>query len=224
MSNNPFTNNRFSFLSEDEPINKTEKKSNIYEPEKNSFTKPLRRDNDRRDANKHKKNANNFKSADKPVEFTFDKEMFPDLISSNANESNVDNTSTNFKDTLNTAVIEEEFTGLKPGWIEIYKNSESKQNIINHGDLTPHEIRMNKLTLIEDDPNYIMNRAIHFVMYNREKYITEYDDMYGEGAYYDKYVMPPVYGPEYDTEEEEVETYSDSYDDTEYSDNYDEYL
>jgi len=211
MSNNPFTNNRFNFLGADVPINKTEKKQKNYESEKKTFT----RDSDRRDNFKSKFRE---KDSKKPIEFNFQDEMFPDLVPSS--NKIIDNTSTNFKDTLNTAAIEEEFTGLKPGWIELYK--ESGKNVINHGALTSHEIRIKQLELLEDDPHYIMSKAIHFVMTNRNKYINEYDIMYGEGAYNEKFVMPEVYGPEYDTEEDEYETYSESYDDNDYSDVYDD--
>jgi hypothetical protein len=227
MSNNPFTNNRFNFLDTEKKsgIPKEKEKKNNNEFDKKMFLRDNdRRDNDRRDNDRRdndRRDKSNFKpkirekDIDKPKEFILDDEMFPELVSTiNKN----DNTSTNFKDMLNTEIIEEEFTGLKPGWIEIYKDKNTKEICYNNDLVTPDET-----DIIENDPNYIMNKAITFVLTNRNKYIIKYDEMYGEGAYYDKFVMDPVYGPEYDTEEEESEIYSDSYDEYEYSDVYDEF-
>jgi hypothetical protein len=234
MSINPFTNNRFNFLDNDKKsaLSKEKNKFN-YEENNNSFIKPSRRDNDRRDNDRRDNDRrdndrrSNFKSTNKenkskqPLEFVLDEEMFPDLVPVNNKEINAE--STKFKDMLNTEVIEEEFKGLKPGWIEFYKDKSTKQIIVNTGSLTPHEIRMNEKTLIEEDPNYIMNKTINFVLYNRQKTIREYDDINGEGTFYERFVMFPVYGPEYDTDEEESETQSDSYDDYDYSDINEEY-
>ena len=217
--NNPFTNNRFKSLdSESKPVLQKEKKNNVYDIDKNSFIKPYRRDNDRRDNDRNRRNnftsINKEKEVSKQAEFILEDEMFPDLVSTIDKAET--KTSTKFMDMLNTASIEEEFTGLKPGWIEICKNKETK-------GLTPYEIRMNQISLIEDNPNYIMNKAIEFVLNNREKHIQLYEDINGEGTFYERFVMSPIYGPEYDTDEEEIESHSDSYDDYEYSDVYDEY-
>jgi hypothetical protein len=240
MSNNPFTNNRFNFLDIDKKtISKKdkdkEKKNIVYESENNAFIKNPRRDNDRRDNDRRDNDRRDndrrdtFKSKSKfrekdsktPVEFIFQDEMFPDLVPS-SNEY-IENVSTNFKDTLNTVTIEDEFTGLKPGWIEIYKDKETKQMLITHAEITSYRIKINQLKYFENSPNYIMDKAINFVIANRNKYINYYDNMYGEGEYENKFVMPAIYGPEYDTEEEDCESYSESYDETEHSDVYDDY-
>jgi hypothetical protein len=233
MSANVFKNDRFNFSDNEMKPNASKERDksnnvyNVYNADTNSFIKSSKRDNDRRDNDRRDNDRRNqtkssFKGNEPPKsstkEFKFIDELFPELIAS-TNERE-DNTSTKFKDTLNTTVVEEEFTGLKPGWMEMYKSD--GKIAINYGDLTPNEIRRNELNAIEENPSFIMNKTINFVMRNREKHIYYYDLLNGDGSYNEKYVMSPVYGPEYDTEEEESDYHSDSYDDNECPELYDD--
>jgi hypothetical protein len=58
----------------------------------------------------------------------------------------------------------------------------------------------------EDDPNYIMFKVVEAMKKSWDLYEREYDAINGEGAYAEKFRLPPVYGPEYDTETEEDES------------------
>ena len=214
MSNNPFskskeTNNRFNFLQPIETHLKKEKKNiSTYNSKDNSFTKELNRRDDRRDDrrshNSFKNSSYSKKEESKPI-FDFTNENFPELISEKIDTIQQSKTLINFKDVLNTQIKQEiidEKDIINPGWVQITKSKINNKIILKHGIPTEYGVQLKKQEELENDLNYNMNRGIEKMKYRWEKYKSDYDNMNGEGAYDEKYTLPPVYGSEYDTEDE----------------------
>jgi len=107
----------------------------------------------------------------------------------------------NYKDVINKQnkkKLEDNDKVVFPGYVEItFKN---RQIIYNYGATTLYEKQMLAKEILENSPNYIMNKAIDGIKKNLERYKRDYDDIHGEGAYDDMYVLPPVYEPEYDSD------------------------
>ena len=98
------------------------------------------------------------------------------------------------------------------------KSKISNEIIWKYGPPTEYTIKLKKQEKLENNINYCMNKAIETMKVRWDKYEKEYDKIYGEGAYAEKYRLFPIYGPEYDTESEDEDEggnqYSyDSYDD-----------
>jgi hypothetical protein len=241
MSNNPFlkskesnnkSNNRFQFLEPDETDNKPKKERKViskYDSTDNSFTKPSIRRDDRRDDRRG--DYNNYKNRPTPqkqpepvkeVIIDLTTEFFPDLVPTKNETVNITQqpkSSLNFKDIVNTKIIPEtlpeEDEIINPGWVKISKSKTSNELIWKYGPSTEYEKKINKQEELENDINYCMNRSIETMKYRWAKYKEEYDELNGEGAYDEKFTLSPVYGSEYDTEDEE------EYDNNNY-DSYDE--
>ena len=104
---------------------------------------------------------------------------------------------------------------IRPGWVEISRTKTSNKVIYNIGPMIPNKFQIQKL---EKNPNYFMSKAIESMKYNWDKYKAEYDCINGEGAYDETYTLPPVYGAEYEYDDDDDDSYddeNDSYDDDE---------
>jgi len=231
MRSNPFLksknsdnklNSRFQFLEPDEtdnkPLKKEKKTSSKYDSTDNSFTKPaIRRDN-RRDHNNYR-NRQPLKQLEpiKEVKIDLTAEYFPVLVSTNTESANITQQSkpyVNFKDIVNTR-IEEEFANenniINPGWVQMSKSKTSNEIIWKYGPPTEYTFKLKKQEKQQNNINYCMNKAIETMKVNWDKYEQEYDEIYGEGAYDEKYSLSPVYGPEYDTESDDEDEGGDQY-------------
>jgi len=130
-------------------------------------------------------------------------ELMPnkEIIVNNYENMEVSPISTKFKDILNN-VIKPEIEGnkiqVRPGWIEISKIKTSGKIIYNYGSTIPNDIKKKQEEELENDPNYIMDKAVTIMQRNWDRYQIEYDIIHGDGAYNEMYVLPPVYGEEYD--------------------------
>jgi hypothetical protein len=115
----------------------------------------------------------------------------------------------NFKDILNTSVEDDNCkmyeTELEPGLLQIIK---TKDKILFKEGLVITDKQ------IEQTYNNMMNKSITKMIDNWENYEYNYDCMNGEGSYTEKFRMQPIYGTEYDTE-------NDSYEEDTKDDNYD---
>ena len=228
MSNNPFlkskeTNNRFNFLDDEdtnkssfkESSNKSNRKHIEYDASQNSFTQPSRpRDRDREPYRPNNRRNNDYKHrAREPspppvvVLDANDPTLFPELTPIKENTTTIFKESTNFKDIL-TNVIEDEkpkVNPIPPGWVQL--SLVNKKTVIEYGPKTSWMIKQEKEEEIQnqlyEDPNYIMFEAIEQMKKSWDRYEKEYDELHGEGAYTERFRLPPVYGPEYDTESEE---------------------
>jgi len=239
-------NSRFQFLDKEDAATDTKKEKimSAYDSSNNSFTKPSnnferpqnnrrddnrrddnRRDDNRRDDNRRDDNRRGFKPrALEPVkvpEIIFTPELFPELIhNSNNSQDNIE-TSTNFKDILNTQLepeIDPNKNNVEPGFVEI--TVVDNKFIMKHGPPTHSEIKMNANLERENNINYCMNNVVIALGKQWTKYKEEYDNLNGDGSYDELYCLPPVYGPEYDIDTDE-ET-SDEQQHSEYE-NYNDY-
>ena len=226
MSNNRFLqskeqhkSNRFNFLDSEEP------NKNLHNKDKdknNSFTKPSSKDNSaynnerysERNPKKYPpRNSNNqFREAKIApiIEFTVSDELFP-LLNHTVTPSK--NTSTNFKDALNhqTEIGITENITLRPGWVQISKIDNNI--VIDQANIGAYDIKMQKIQELQEDPNYIMKRVVAIMQKKWIKYRIDYDNIYGEGAYNELHYLSPVYGSEYDTDDNESLSDSNGSDD-----------
>lgn len=143
---------------------------------------------------------NSHPSKKPPVtKFVFCEQDFPSL---NNNHIPTNNSSSNYKNSINFEESNNNFqqNTIPPGCIEITKIN--GQSCFKNGPLTPYQININNLKNYEEylinDPNYIMNNAISYMKNNWEKFRLEYDSVYGEGAYENKF----IYKNEYETDDE----------------------
>ena len=168
-------------------------------------------------------NDNNiFKDSHIKTGFDLNKTNFPD-INVNKNENNNDNnklaqTNKSYVNIVNiNKCIVQKTEVLKPGWVQI-KMTNKGANVYEkkYGDKTKRQILQEQKQELESDINYTMNNAIQRIEDKRNKYIEEYNDLHGEGAYDELYVMKPIFQSD-DESDEDNEIIDDEYSD---SDNY----
>ena len=211
MSNNPFlkqknTNNRFNNLITDK--NDASSK-NTFLPKKQEEFIP----NINKVSNTTVSNKKPIVSNKKPNVFVLEEE-FPLLCETHAAVMTNENTF-KFTDAVNTVIAAETIAEevVRPKWV-----SYSRQNgntIINQGSHVLERLKQyNEQQILENSPNTLMKNVVDKLQKKWGKFKVEYDLIYGDGSYDNLYILPPVYGPEYDLDDE------DYYDDT----NSNEYL
>ena len=128
--------------------------------------------------------------------FIMDDQDFPDLIK-NSNTP-LDSPSNNYKDIITSSHINidnSEKNTVPPGHIEI--SNINNKIYFKQGPLTPYQIKVNNLNhyneFLSGEPNYIMNNAINYMKKNWENYRIDYDSVYGEGAYEEKFIYKNDY-------------------------------
>ena len=128
--------------------------------------------------------------------FIMDDQDFPDLIK-NSNTP-LDSSSNNYKDIITSShnnIDNSEKNTVPPGHIEI--SNINNKICFKQGPLTPYQIKVNNLNHYNDflsgEPNYIMNNAINYMKKNWENYRIDYDSVYGEGAYEEKFIYKNDY-------------------------------
>jgi len=209
---NPFLNNRFNVLD----TNQLEKAKEKYVAPRgaNNFTQP------------HKPDTNNggpFRSQRRPViaklvapTFNMEEHLFPNLSNNLSSQPQLTVTNETFKDIVNTVkqTSVDEQTIIKPGWVEVTGVKGKTCYNYRYGEKTEYQKNIEEWEEIETNPNYIMNTAINNIMKQRERHITEYNSIHGDGEYENKYIMSPCYGSEYDTDEgpDDGEDDGDEYD------------
>jgi hypothetical protein len=137
-------------------------------------------------------NINNVfrKNNEKTITFKQQQNDFPELYTTTS--SLTTNSSLCFKEAINkvTDNINNEDIIL-PGTVKIY--FKQGKIVYQYG-----EILEPKNENINDDPNKIMDKIITNIKLNRDRYIKHYNKLHGNNAYEDQYVLPSIYGPEYD--------------------------
>jgi len=241
-------NNRFQFLDNDEENNKSIKKEkkekkiiSEYNSSNNSFIKQSNVTNNQKDIDRgyrtynkkeNKHNLNHKINENEPIkttEFTIEKELFPELFPELSTKKHyksenevIETPSINFKDILTnkdkgnlSAKNKPTKNVVKTGCVEISYSKTYNKIVYNHGPPSSYIIKMQQQ---HDDPNYSMNKAINLMLYNYESYKHYYDFFNGEGAYDEKFFVPPVYGSDYDDDEEDnvVSDREYDYEDDEY--------
>ncbi len=198
---NPFlkqknTNNRFNSLISDKP--------DIFS--KNSFS--------------HKQQTDVVSKKNLTKKQFVLEEEFPLLCETQSSPTTSENTC-KFKDAVNMVIPEEIIEEVKvlPKWV-----SYSRQNgttIINQGSYILEKIKKeHEQQILDNSPNTLMKHITDKLQKNWEQFRIDYDLIYGEGSYNQEYILPPVYGPEYENDDDD---YYDDNSSNEYNDN-NEYL
>jgi hypothetical protein len=259
MSNNRFLqhkkSNRFVILQDDEDsknnqslkkISDENKKNSNYEPSKNSFTQPFKRDEshnnyeDRNNRNVDRNNRNvdrfqneqvnnrfknNEKKQQSKIDFN-DTNLFPELVNKENDSKNIkddDNIfSFKFKDILDDTTKKDDtqqIFQISPGWLQM--TLVDRKIVTEHGQSTPYMEKIEKQKELENNIDHIMHNIVETLKINYEVYEKNYDLINGEGAYNEKFRLSPVYGSEYDTESESEDNGSNNNDiiDEYYDDN-----
>jgi hypothetical protein len=146
---------------------------------------------------------------------------FPDLIK-NSNTP-LDSPSNNYKDIITSCqhsnIDNSEKNTVPPGHIEI--SNINNKICFKQGPLTPSQIKVNNLNhyneFLSGEPNYIMYNAINYMKKNWESYRKDYDSVYGEGAYEEKFVYKNENEYEFD-EDNHTESDIDSEDENDIMD------
>jgi hypothetical protein len=72
---------------------------------------------------------------------------------------------------------------------------------------------MEEIEKIKATPNYIMNIAINSILKQRERHITEYNNIHGDEAYEERFILSPCYGSEYETDDDNTDDFEDAWND-----------
>jgi len=157
-------------------------------------------------------------------------EIFPELVVNKREQEQDKNKdskvvlSTNFKDILNnTEETTENINKNLPGWIKL--SMINKKVVIENGPPSPYMVKLKNQeelqSLQENDFHYNTCKVIEILEKKYEENKEIYDSINGEGAYYERFRLSPVYGSEYDTESD---YYSENNDDSsDYNAEYCEY-
>ena len=204
MSNNPFlkqknTNNRFNNLISDTQSVSSNNTFLQKKQKNNDFVKP--------DTKVSKKQTHmdvvkpDTKVVNKKQSVFVLEEEFPLLCESHT--ILIENT-LKFTDAVNTVIAEEivEEAKVLPKWV-----SYSRQNgttIVNTGSYIIEKLRLEKeQEILENSPNVLMKNVIDKLQKKWEQFKVEYDLIHGDGSYDNLYILPPVYGPEYELDDED---------------------
>jgi hypothetical protein len=203
MKNNPFKKeNKFSnkFNSQNLSFKDQHKKNFKYDPTNNSFNKS----NSPKNVNKH----NSIKET--PIEL-HNTHLFPDLIPFKINtQTNIE--SNKFKNMLTNITISHESpkTHIIPcGCVEI--TLIGQKYIYEYGKTSFIQKEQ------EEDLNYIVNNTIEIMKHKWDKYENDYDYIYGEGFYANKFRLP---SQDYETTSEEQNNQDEYNSDEHNSDEY----
>jgi hypothetical protein len=170
-------NQEFNYLHENSNKGRGLEKSNVYDS-----------------SSRFKSSNSNKKQTVKT--FIMDDQDFPDLIKNSITP--LDSSSNNYKDIITSShinIYNSEKNTVPPGHIEI--SNINNKICFKQGPLTPYQIKVNNLNHYNDflsgEPNYIMNNAINYMKKNWENYRIDYDSVYGEGAYEEKFIYKNDY-------------------------------
>jgi hypothetical protein len=210
-NSNPFKSSRFNNLDDDNEFHDKRPKTNS---KPNTNLKPN---------TNSKPNVNSFSKNDKSkielAQNINNKEVFPDLIPFSKDVVKREECSKNiikFADILNNNsndnMEEQKEHYVEPGWIEITREKDFRKIVYTCGKTKNDKIK-NQSDI--ENINDIMDIIIEKIKLNRQRYIEYYDEIHGLGAFEETFTLPPVYGPEYDSEEEE-EGEDEFYEDDDY--------
>jgi hypothetical protein len=151
--------------------------------------------------------------------------MFPELKEIKHQTNELTNNSIDFKNILNLKTEEinnEKQDIILPGWAKLTRKHnnlafEYKGKIQLRGIETAQvkkkrliqEQKVNVEAEAEENLNEVMDNIILEMEDKWYRYEYIYDQIHGEGAYADKFILPPVYGVEYESDTETEEENSD---------------
>jgi hypothetical protein len=219
--NNEVDNNRFKLLDIEEKDTRNKKDKDKDKDKKpnlvseNIFTRPSSSSQNvsfHRDY-RSKRRPPPPQEIPKPV-FNLTNELFPDLGANHKKETTIEEVNEdikkditkshiNYRDIVNIEIEGEVIKSdgkdiVKPGWVEI--TSKRGINIYRYGAPTEYLKKMREKEEWENTPHFIMNKAVMLMSKKWDNYKLEYNSIHGEGAYEERFVLDPVYGPEYDIE------------------------
>jgi hypothetical protein len=223
MSNNPFlkqknTNNRFKDLASDKPDVSSK---NMFLPRQQTNTdvvKPVTKISDTKISDTKISVSKNKK---KGVIF---EEEFPLLCETNTSLMTNENTF-KFTDAVNTVIAEEiiEEAKVLPKWV-----SYSRQNgttIVYQGSYVLEKLKQFKeQEILNNSPNTLMKHITEKMQKKWEKFRIDYDSIHGDGSYDQEYILPPVYGPEYELDEDDYYDDNSSNEHFDTNEHFDEYI
>ena len=204
MSNNPFlkqknTNNRFNNLISDTQsvssnntfLQKKQKNNDFVKPDTKVSKKQTHMDVVKPDTKVVNK---------KQTVFVLEEE-FPLLCETHT--TFIENT-LKFTDAVNTVIAEEivEEAKVLPKWVSYFRQNGT--TIVNTGSYIIEKLRLEKeQEILENSPNVLMKNVIDKLQKKWEQFKVEYDLIHGDGSYDNLYILPPVYGPEYELDDED---------------------
>ena len=220
MSNNPFlkqqkTNNRFNNLISDNPV---ESSKNTFLPKRQPNVDVIKPDTKTSDTKTTISNKNKNK---KGVIF---EEEFPLLCETHASLMTNENTF-KFTDAVNTVIAEEiiEEAKVLPKWV-----SYSRQNgttIVYQGSYVLEKLKKCKeQEILDNSPNTLMKHITEKMQKKWEKFRIDYDSIHGDGSYVQEYILPPVYGPEYELDDDDYYDDNSSNEHFDTNEHFDEYI
>ena len=247
MSTNPFlkqktTNNRFNSLISDQPVSSFKntflsKKTDITTTNntttnnttvKNTTTNNTTVKNTSTNNTSTNNTSTNNTSTNKPTVSKNKKgvifeEEFP-LLCETHDSLMTDENAFKFTDAVNTVIAEEikEEAKVLPKWVSY--SIQNGTTVVYHGSYVLEKLRLeNEKQLLENTPNTLMKTVTDKLQKKWEKFRVDYDLIHGDGSYNQEYILPPIYGPEYELEDEDYyeDNSSSEYIDTnEYLDEY----
>jgi hypothetical protein len=222
---NPFLKNRFTNLHENGGFSKkivatNASTSNLGElnkqnaadlpkqKEDNIFTKPR----------SNMFSRNNRRPVVEPIitpTFNIEQHVFPNLgnMQMQMQPKIDDKIAKDFKDVVNTVIDKtvDDQNSIKPGWVEVTRIKGQTRCSYRYGEKTEYQTKIEEIEKIKASPNYIMNTAINNILKQRERHITEYNNIHGDEAYEDRFIMSPCYGSEYETDGDDTDDLEDAY-------------
>ncbi len=130
------------------------------------------------------------------VEFKNNIENFPTILTDNNDNNNT------IKEEKNIKQIEDNI------YIKILQKEKKEKIKEKDNKLSEWDIE----ELLQNNPNYIMSRAVRVIDYNNDLYKRFYDHMHGEGAF-DEYYRTDLYGGDTYPSDEDSDYYSNDEED-----------
>lgn len=160
---------------------------------------------------------------EKLVEFNVSQTNFPELSENNISKVSPINSIPNFRGAVQKEVLKEEVeeNTLPPGWVGMKWDKANHTIVRTQGEIGPYFKKSIIQTKREEDPRYIMSRAVNQMIHTWEIYKYNYEETFGEGAYEEVYQSKNIY--EFEEEEDEYEEGEENDQDTEiyeYTDDY----
>jgi hypothetical protein len=214
---NPFlkqknTNNRFNNLVSDKPVVSS---NNTFLPKKQTTIDVTK-------TNAVKNTDTNIKTTISKKGVIFEEE-FPLLCETHASLMPNENTF-KFTDAVNTVTAEETIEEAKvlPKWVSYCRQNGT--TIVNQGSYILEQLLLEKeQQILENSPNTLMKNVVDKLEKKWDKFRIDYDLIYGDGSYNETYILPPIYGPEYELDDEdyyEDVSSNEHFDTTEYFEEY----
>lgn len=150
--------------------------------------------------------------------YSFTEEQFPAFSVNNIKTNHLDVTK-NFMGAVNTTIIENKPEIIEPGWLQITKNNDTGQIEKKYGKCIGCKQNASYNIEHETNLNSQMLTIIDKMVYNWSRYMQQYDEINGEGAYDTRFYYE-ISDTDLDEEEEDLDSYTEYEYEYEYEDEY----